>query len=326
MRSSFIGAIHWLSNSNFARILSCILLLCVFTFPNSLSNGEVLTKDTEFVSCYPTFSNLGRTPLSFSHTESKPELEIWFGRVSCCDAFVLRCNGETMLIDGGARSTAKASLDFINKLGLTEVDYIFNTHHDDDHLEMQYYLVTHGFKAKVFLTPYGHNYPNNLQRLMEAAVYNAGIEYRTIGDGNQMHLGGEDGALIEFFRWGGSTNPNFSSVMCKITYGKRTCFLMADVISAAQKALAVERPDIPWKSDILKVGHHGYTVQDKDLLKMISPELCIIPNSPMGGSKTVEQCKRLGYPYLITNLGTVYLHTDGGDCWYYYQDKTHINK
>ena len=42
------------------------------------------------------------------------------------------------------------------------------------------------------------------------------------------------------------------------------------------------------KCDILKAGHHGYTQQDPDLLTMISPELCVIPNSRTGAARLVE--------------------------------------
>lgn len=252
-------------------------------------------------------------------------LELWFCRVSVCDAFFVRCNGETMMIDGGTFNTGKAALKVIDQLGLTGVDYLFNTHHDDDHLEMQKFLLQHDFTAKVFLTPYERNYPVARQREMEKIVDAVGVEYRTIHDGDSMMLGGENGAKVQFFRWGGSTNPNFSSVMCKITFGERSVFMMADVISAAQDALAEERlTDIPWKADILKAGHHGYTRQNTALVQAIDPELCIVTNSKLGGEATISQMDKLGIPVILTNLGTIYLHTDGGENWYFSQDKSYL--
>lgn len=113
--------------------------------------------------------------------------------------------------------------------------------------------------------------------------------------------------------------------MCKITYGERSVFLMADVISAAQDALAMERlTDIPWKADVLKAGHHGYTRQNNDLIRAIDPELCIVTNSRLGGKETISQMEKLDIPVFLTNLGTIYLHTDGGENWYFSQDKSYL--
>lgn len=251
--------------------------------------------------------------------------EIWFGRVNVCDAFILRCNGETMLVDGGTFSTGKAMKYFLDSLGVRGVDYVFNTHHHDDHLGMQKYLLSHGFYAGEFLTPYERNYPVADQREMERVVDDARIPYHVVHDGDTMRLGGPNGALLQFFRWSGSTNANYASVMCRITYKERSIFLMADVIAKAQKQLAVERSDIPWKSDILKAGHHGYSKQESALLRMIDPAFCVITNSRLGGDATYSQMQKLNIPVALTTQGAIYLHTDGGEDWHYTQDKSYLN-
>ena len=110
-------------------------------------------------------------------------------------------------------------------------------------------------------------------------------------------------------------------MFCKITYKGSSVLLMADVIGTAQQELAKTRPDIPWKSDILKAGHHGYTQQDPDLLTMISPELCVIPNSRTGADACVRQMIRQNIPWLVTNGGTIYLVTEGGAEWRYSVDR-----
>lgn len=259
--------------------------------------------------------------------ESQPALlEIWFIRISVCDAFLVRCNGETMLIDGGNIGNGKALLEFLNRMDLTHVNYLFNTHHHDDHLEMQQFLLMHGFEADEFLTPYARQYPVPAQLQMEALVDERKIPYHTVHDGDKMRLGGEKGALVEFFRWDGSTNANFASMMCKITLKNRSIFFLADVISVAQVALAKDRPDIPWKSDILKLGHHGYSSQCKELLKLIDPEMCVMTNTRLGGKNAYNQMARLKIPLLLTTHGTIYLHTDGENDWRYTQDKSYLKK
>ena len=261
-------------------------------------------------------------PLPLSDRTPQKKLEIWCGRVSVCDAFVVRCQGEIMMIDGGNRAHVRATNLFIDSIGLSDVDYLFNTHHHDDHIEAQESLVRRGLlTARTFLSPYPRDYNVKTQKEMQDTVDKAGIEYRTIRDGDSMRLGGEDGALIQFFRWDGSEDANASSMMCRITYGDRSIFMMADVIGEAQRQLAQTRPDIPWKSDIMKVGHHGYTRQDPQLLSLIAPELCVIPNSRMGADDCVRQLNQKGIPWLVTNGGTIYLQTDGGADWYFSVDR-----
>ncbi len=250
----------------------------------------------------------------------QPLLEIWFGKVNVCDCIAVRCEGKTMLIDGGNKPNGGATRGFLNGLHFHRADYIYNTHHHDDHIDMEAALVSRGeFWATTFLTPYERDHPVQRQLAMQQAVDDAGIEYRMVRDGDTLSLGG---ATFEFHRWTGSTDPNYSSLFAKVTYKNRSIWLMADVTGLAQQHLAEERKDIDWKADVFKLGHHGYSEQDIHLLRMVDPELCVITNTVSGAKVSIKQLKRNGYPYLLTNFGTIYLYTDGGDHWYYQQDST----
>ena len=260
-------------------------------------------------------------PLPLSENTEDDLLEIWFGQVNVCDCIAVRCHGQTMLIDGGNRDNGGATRAFLQRLDFRRADYIYNTHHHDDHIEMQESLLRRGeFYADVFLTPYPKGYNADLQRRMEKTVDDRGIEYRQLFDNDVLYLGGENGAKFEFHRWTGSTDPNHSSLFAKVMYGRRSIWLIADVISKAQRALADERTDIDWKADVLKAGHHGYSRQDSRLLMLISPELTVITNSYPGGQETIRQMDSLGIARAVTGLGTIYLKTDGGSAWYWNQE------
>lgn len=303
------------------RILLCLLVFLVcFTsvvYADIVRNPEmsVYPQSDQVQSLYK------HAPRPLDISEQDDLLEIWFGKVSVCDCIAVRCHGQTMLIDGGNRNNGAATMAFMSALSFTHADYLFNTHHHDDHLEMQEALLRRGLlTADVFLTPYPQGYNVEAQKQMEATVLAHNVEYRQIFDGDVLYLGGETGARIEFHRWLGSTNANFSSVFAKITYGERSIWLMADVISAAQKAIAEERTDIVWKADLLKAGHHGYTVQDEKLLRLIDPEFTIITSSRASAKKTIDQMNTKHIPWLVTNAGTIYMWTDGGPNWYWNQD------
>ena len=307
------------------KIISILILICLLNAAGAEELGVHVRPDQYLKSCFPTLEELGPVPPKFDKPADTGELEIWFGRICCCDGFVLRCGGETMMIDGGDRTNGGATKRFLRLLGVRHVNYLFNTHHHDDHLAMQMRLLERGeLTADVFLTPYERDYPVDAQRYAQDVVDMRGVEYRTMCDGNTILLGGPGGARITFYRWLGNRNPNYSSMMCRVVYGERSMFFLADVCGEAQAALALTRRDIPWKSDILKVGHHGYTAQNKDLLHLLSPELAIVPNSPPGAIDTISQMERERIPCLLTSFGTIYLHTDGGPLWHVFQDKYYL--
>ncbi|MBR6753532.1 MAG: MBL fold metallo-hydrolase [Clostridia bacterium] len=310
------------------NVLVLVLAVMLFCSP---ALADVVRDDQ--LSAFPvknadgTWAENGPVPFDAEETR-EGMLEIWFGRVSVCDCFILRCNGETMMIDGGMIQHSAGTLYLLDNLGITGVNYLFNTHHHDDHLEMQEYLLRKkGFHADVFMTPYERGHRVARQQKMEKTVDSRGIPFKTLYSGDTLMLGGENGAQITFYRWLGNTDANYSSMMCKVVYGDRSVYFMADVTGLAQKELALHHLDeIPWDADIFKVGHHGYAQQDQTLLDAISPELCIITNSKQGAAKAVKQFDKLGLHYLNTPNGTIYARTDGGENWYYTQDKSHQKK
>lgn len=302
-----------------AAMLLCTGALAEVRFDETLSAFPVKTEDG--------WAEFG--PVPFDEEEQREGLlEIWFGRVNVCDCFVLRLNGETMMIDGGTVSHRGATQLLLDKLGITKVDILFNTHHHDDHLEAQEYLLRKEFlDADLFITPYDRGHNVDRQKKMEATVDKRGIPFQTMRHGDSLMFGGEDGALVQFFRWMGSTDANYSSLMCKVTYKERSIYFMADVTGKAQKMLAQESLDtIPWDADIFKVGHHGYAKQDPTLLEAISPDLCIVTNSKQGAEQCMKQLDKAGLKYVNTPSGTIYARTDGGEEWVYTQDKSHLNK
>ena len=301
------------------RILACVCLFLVFL--SCASRADII--HIPEMPVYPSSSqeHAPYNPKPLDDPGKDDLLEIWFGKVSVCDCIAIRCHGQTMLIDGGNRMNGGATIAFMNALRFTHADYLFNTHHHDDHIEMQEALLRRGLlTADVFLTPYPRNYNVELQQQMEATVLARGVEYRQVFDGDVLYLGGEKGARVEFHRWTGSTNANYSSVFARITYGERSIWLMADVIGKAQKVLAKQRKDIDWKADLLKAGHHGYSRQDEKLLKKMSPELVIITSSQTSAKPTIEQMDIKKIPWLITNAGTIYMRTDGKQDWFWNQD------
>ncbi len=224
---------------NALRMLSSIAcMLCAILILSGNASADVLPLDGW--STYPTQQSDGtwadNAPRPFIEGEmGNGLLEIWFGRVNVYDCMIVRCNGEVMMIDGGTLGNFATTKDFLTKMGVQHIDYLFNTHHHDDHLEAQVSMMRRGYSIGKFLTPYERNYPVEAQQLAEQTADKAGIPYCTIYHGDTMMLGGENGAQITFYRWLKNTNANFSSMMCKIVYGGRSAYFMADVSGYARR-------------------------------------------------------------------------------------------
>ena len=62
------------------------------------------------------------------------ELQVWFLDVGQADASLLLCDGEAMLIDGGNVDDASYVVARRAQYGVTSLDYVINTHCDEDHV------------------------------------------------------------------------------------------------------------------------------------------------------------------------------------------------
>ena len=70
---------------------------------------------------------------------------------------------------------------------------------------------------------------------------------------------------------------NVSSVGVKVTKGKRTAFLAADI--SAEGGLENRMAPLVGKVDLLKVGHHGYTTATNPFfIRTLHPEIAIVTN------------------------------------------------
>ena len=62
------------------------------------------------------------------------ELHVWFLDVGQADSSLLVCDGQAMLIDGGNVDDASYVVSSLEQYGVTSLDYVINTHCDEDHV------------------------------------------------------------------------------------------------------------------------------------------------------------------------------------------------
>lgn len=243
----------------------------------------------------------------FAFAEEAPLLEVIFPQMVDCDAVLLRCGGETMLVDACKQAYSERIVDMCKQMGITRIDRVVNTHPHEDHLG--------GFRDVVKEIEIGElwicfpeDYNNHMKSAVGAAT-RAGVPIKNYTDGDVFTLGG---ATIEVWKLEGKIGEmNDCSAQMKVTFGERTMLLAADLQQNGQQKM-VELHGDELDADILKYPHHGIEVLREDYMAAVSPLFLVITNNhrQTAGWKWIHSNKNtIPYAYTVPNL--VHLTTDG---------------
>lgn len=243
----------------------------------------------------------------FAFAENAELLAVTFPQMVDCDAILLQCGGETMLVDACKQAYSERIINMCKQLGVTRIDKVVNTHPHEDHIG--------GFKDVIKEIEVGELwicFPETVNNHMKNAVkaaQKAGIEVKTYADGDVFTLGG---ATIEVWKLDGTTaEMNDCSAQMMVTFGERTFLMAADLETGGQKKL-VELKGDALDADILKYPHHGIQVLTDEYREAVSPLFMVITNNhrQTAGWKWINSNKNtIPYAYTVPNL--VHLTTDG---------------
>lgn len=234
------------------------------------------------------------------------------------DAMLLRCGGESMMVDGGPAPFRDSLCAALQQRGLTHMRYILNTHYHDDHIDGLYALFNAGFTADEYLHPYS-NYKiaenDRCTRTIKAAERN-GVAIRRVYHGDELTLGG---AHIDILLHWDIPNQNARSLVLKVTFKDATLLLCADIIGEVQHVFAADPGPAMIDCDLMKMPHHALTPVAADFMDAVSPSAVIVTNEYDGTTRSsIQQLERRNLPALFSGDGTVYVVTNGTD-WYLYQ-------
>ena len=243
-----------------------------------------------------------------------------------CDAYVLECDGETMILDGG--KNASYLTEFLAERGISHVDKIFNSHPHDDHIDAVYNAIRNGkLTTDAFYSPFRENYSDasdTFQKRTVRLLTEKGITYRQIFSGDEYQLGG---ARIKVYHYDGQTKkPNGGSMMIndmsgifRICFGNASILFTADIGGTIQQMLAQDYGKEELKSDIMTAPHHGKNAMNGELLQTVSPKLTIITGKVSRVKDCQNQMEQNNVAWKVTSWGNITLETDGKD-WYVNQE------
>ena len=185
------------------------------------------------------------------------------------DAILIEQGEHAALIDGGDNNDEVLVVEYIKKLGITSLDYIFATHPDADHIG--------GLDAVISQIPVGQVFVGNGKATTKTytdfieAIMRKGLSPSVPLLGKTFNLGD---ATLKIVSVAHEKDVNNCSLVILYTYKDYKVLLMGDADQSIEQSIDVnEIGDV----DLIKVGHHGSkTSSHYDFIKAVSPEHAVI--------------------------------------------------
>lgn len=196
--------------------------------------------------------------------------KVYFIDVGQADAALVVCDGKTMLIDGGNSADSNLIYSFLQKKGVSHLDYIIATHAHEDHVGGLSGALNYATVGTVYcpVKSYSSNAFNNFAKNVEKQGKSITVPSR----GAQFSLGGASCTVLAVNT---SSDPNNTSIVLRIVYGSTSFLFTGDAEREVEQAM-INR-GVPLKSTVLKVGHHGsYTSTSYQFLWNVMPDYAVI--------------------------------------------------
>lgn len=240
------------------------------------------------------------------------QLEVHCISVGAADAFLLRADGETMLIDCGQERAGDTVLAYLAEIGVDRLDYAMMTHMHNDHIG-GYLRVLAEMPVGTVILPAGFDdFHSKVYDAVCDIIAEKRIPKLFPKSGTEIPLGS---ATLAIYQWqDGTAEMNDRSLVTLARIGARSMIFTADVENNGQKALAAELGEA-LQADVIKMPHHGLAAYMQDFHDAVQPQLAIFTNAKHRVmERNRNMLKRLDVELMVTTIGPLVLLSTG-DVW-----------
>ena len=221
---------------------------------------------------------------------------------------------KVMLIDAGENGHESDVLNYLDRCGVTKIDYLVATHPHSDHIGgieevVENYEIGEIYMPKIASTSW--TYENMLDAIDKKGIYiNSAYTGKTI-----FEYDGVKADILSPEKNYQTDNLNNSSVVVRLICGKRVFLFTGDAEKVIEKNILEYRNLL---CDVLKVGHHGSaSSSSEEFILETKPQYAVIScgeGNEYGHPhrETLELLDEIKAEVLRTDkLGTIVISTDG---------------
>ncbi|MDF2596085.1 MAG: fold hydrolase [Clostridia bacterium] len=226
------------------------------------------------------------------------QAEIHFIDTGSSDAILIKQGDQAALIDGGDNDDEVLLPAYIKKQGIEELQYLFATHPDADHIGGLDGVVK-AMKVHSVYVGNGQAETKTYRDLIQALMDN-GLTPSVPLLGSEFIMGESSFKVLSVAH---DKDVNNTSLVLLYTNGEDKILLMGDADQSIEKTIQTE------KINLIKVGHHGSsTSSGKAFLEQVKPDYAVITvgaDNQYGHphKETMENLKALNIPVYRTDEG-----------------------
>lgn len=225
------------------------------------------------------------------------------------DAIFMQTENHNIVLDCGEKDDGDELVELLQEKGVSNVDYIFITHFDKDHVG-GFPEVVENITAKNIIVP---NYEGNNDEYAEylKTALDKNLEITTLTEDTSFVL---DDVLFEVSipkKKAYAEGDNDFSLVISVTHGENTFLFPGD---AEKDRLTEVLSEFGKQYDFLKVPHHGkYNKNTKRFITTVKPTYSVICDSEKNPAEdeTVSILKFIESEIYSTKNGNVSILSDG---------------
>ena len=293
-------------NTKIQRSIATIIALMVVGIAGILGINEDFANTVSDEG--ESYNNKNEQQVEFVAQE---DLLIDFIDVGQADSILIRNQDEVMLIDAGTNEAGETVVNYLEKLGITKINYLIGTHPHEDHIGGLDDVINN-FDIEQIYMPKIETTTKTFEDVLEA-IENKNLTVIAPNKGDKIELGQAVGKFM--------TEPildkdnlNLSSLVLRLEFGNTSYLFMGDAEEENEKT-------INWpKTDVLKVGHHSSnTSSGESFLEQVHPQYAIImvgkDNSyGLPKQEIIDKLNNIGSEiYRTDEDGTIQIISDGNN-------------